>query len=255
MDDTGGAGFGTSLALDAAGNPHISYLAEGSYDLKYAHWTGTAWDIQTVDSAGLVGMYSSLKLDSAGRPHISYCTYLPNSADCDDLKYARWTGSAWAVETVDSGGSGAAADHVGKDTSLALDAADNPHISYVDQTHYNLKYARWTGTSWAIENVNDLYAWAEYDSLALDAAGNAYISYYGADGGHSSLMVAHWTGSAWAIGAAVSPTSPWYTSLALDTAGRPRVSYLDMLNGDLVYAALVDAPSTGTMYLPLVSRR
>ena len=63
----------TSVALDAAGQPHISYLyGHRTSDLKYAHWTGSIWYIQTVDSEGFVGRYTSLALDADGRPHISY---------------------------------------------------------------------------------------------------------------------------------------------------------------------------------------
>lgn len=94
-----------SLALDSQDRPHISYhvgggvsVAIGTADvitdgitisgmLKYAYWTGSAWDIQTVDqetihlTAGLdsapfltIGgsKWSSIALDSSDLPHISY---------------------------------------------------------------------------------------------------------------------------------------------------------------------------------------
>jgi hypothetical protein len=72
-----------SLALDAAGRPHISYYDSTNDDLKYAYFDGTAWQIETVDSAGWVGYYTSLELDSFGRPHISYY-----DGTNGDLKYA-----------------------------------------------------------------------------------------------------------------------------------------------------------------------
>jgi hypothetical protein len=81
--DTGGGAAGISIALDAAGNPHISYLDFNNGVLKYARWTGGAWAIQTVDAVGSVGWYSSLALDSGDNPHISYY-----DSTNGDLKYA-----------------------------------------------------------------------------------------------------------------------------------------------------------------------
>src|SRR5512137_1042385 len=48
----------------------------------------------------------------------------------------------WTIETVDSAGD------VGWYTSLALDDAGNPRISYMDWGRVNLKYAAKNGGSW-----------------------------------------------------------------------------------------------------------
>jgi hypothetical protein len=65
-----------SLALDTDSNPHIAYANDYGHPytntLKYASWTGGAWDILAVDNTGNVGFGASLKLDSSGKPHISY---------------------------------------------------------------------------------------------------------------------------------------------------------------------------------------
>ena len=70
VNETVGYGFDSSLALDNLGKPHISYFNFAEDALKYATWTGTTWQISTVDSQG-TGRYSSLVLDGLGRPHIS----------------------------------------------------------------------------------------------------------------------------------------------------------------------------------------
>lgn len=72
-----------SLQLDHADRPHIAY----GYDhLYYAHYDGTEWHHETVDSAPEVGSYAALALDLAGMPHISY-----HHSWNGDLNYARQT--------------------------------------------------------------------------------------------------------------------------------------------------------------------
>jgi hypothetical protein len=133
---------GTSLALAPTYpyTPHISYyLPFGSYDLIHAYLSGTVWMSdtwvhETVDSDGNVGTDNSLALDQGGNPHISYRQVL-TSGGPSRLKHAWLSGSTWYSETVDSGGD------VGYYTSLALDQAGCPHISYYDATNGDLKYA------------------------------------------------------------------------------------------------------------------
>ncbi|MDH7486327.1 MAG: carboxypeptidase regulatory-like domain-containing protein, partial [Anaerolineae bacterium] len=77
----------------------------------------------------------SLRLDTSGHPHIAY--------GGDHLYYAWHDGAAWHLETVDP------SPGVGRYASLGLDGAGFPHISYHDGVHGSLKYARWTGSTWA----------------------------------------------------------------------------------------------------------
>ncbi|MFH2070688.1 MAG: fibronectin type III domain-containing protein [Elusimicrobiota bacterium] len=227
VDSEGQVGFYTSIAVDGSGNPHISYSYWGTdYDLKYAKWTGSSWDIQTVDSAGLVnvGAFTSIALDTNNYPHISYL----DSTDFN-LKYAKWTGSSWDIQTVDSSVA------VDNNSSLTLDGSGNPHVSYYDKTNGDLKYAKWTGTSWDIQTVDSTNNVGGFSSLAIDGSGNPHISYR--DYTNLDLKYAKWTGSSWDIRIVDSEddVGSW-TSIAIDSLENPHISYNDYTNFDLKYA-------------------
>jgi hypothetical protein len=171
-----------SLALDAAGEAHISFYNAYNDILKY-----TCYDIisvyptsYAVDESADVGRYTSVGVDSQytpPRPHLAYY-----DADHGDLKYAYGTGPdvwhlAWYSETVDTGGAGG---DVGQYTSLALDGDGYPHISYYDVAGGNLKYTYEDEDGWHPETVDDAGDVGRWSSLAIDGEGNVHIAYYDA---------------------------------------------------------------------------
>jgi hypothetical protein len=92
--DSGCAAYYTSIAVDANGEPMISYYDGTNSALKFAVCDTSAsangncdqtgdWSTQTVDSAGVVGTNTSIAVDANGEPMISY------SDDTNlDLKFA-----------------------------------------------------------------------------------------------------------------------------------------------------------------------
>jgi hypothetical protein len=86
------------LALDRQNNPHISYYkdaelgSETGGNLMYAYWTGSAWNIETVDNNGTDYGAGPIVLGSSGNPHISYPSF--HSSDpfhYRNIKYATRT--------------------------------------------------------------------------------------------------------------------------------------------------------------------
>jgi hypothetical protein len=131
--ETIGYGFASnrSIALDADGNPHVSYLKEDwtpwgiLYLAYYARKFSGAWIYEIVPAGAWDG--GSLALDSSGNPRIAFAAYSP------EVTYASRTGSAWTVENIDSLSVGPC--------SLVLDAQGRPHVAYRDFTNGNLKLA------------------------------------------------------------------------------------------------------------------
>jgi len=225
----------TSLVLDSAGRPHIGYHDFGTEELvKYAYWTGSTWDIQTVDSAIYMGTELSLRLDGFDRPHIAYVIYddwFKGSLIGPNLMYAHWTGIDWDIQSVDE------PNWVGEYSSLVLDAAGHPHISYFDSGYpSNIKYAHWTGIKWDIHEVDTTGGLDS--SLALDVAGNPHISYY-----HTGdLKYAHLPMSAIVLD---KQATPRYGVKTGDT-----VTYKLTLSGAGVNARLFDPLPDNVAYIP-----
>jgi hypothetical protein len=126
-----GAGAATSLALDAAGRPHISGEA-GLGALRYAYKQGSSWQIVYPGYGNMsVGSYSSLALDGNGYPCILWHRH---GGHC----YIWQDGAGWHLEDLEPQ-SGCPYD--GGYPSLALDGAGYPHVSYYDAIGGDLKYA------------------------------------------------------------------------------------------------------------------
>jgi len=227
-----------SLALDSSGYPNIAVGDRGPFlynsSLRYAVWTGSSWNIQTVDSTKDAAIFPSLALDSRGYPHISYGDFINGV-----WKLAEWNGTSWNVQTVNS------KRGTGGWTSLALDSRGYAHICYEDRSNHALKLVEWTGTTWSEQTVNYTRGDAEWISLALDYAGNPHISYQNSNSPlNYELKYAEWTGTSWSVEIVDSIGNAHATSsMALDSNGNPHISYYDE-----THHALKLAERTGTTW-------
>jgi hypothetical protein len=269
-------GIFASVALNSSGNPVIAYYTEPIDILKLIicnNPTCASYSHHVVDSDAITGQFVSLALDAAGFPVMSYYDYSDS-----DLRVVHCGNATCSAGNTYKMLDGTFAD-VGKYTSLRLDASGNPVISYYNETNKDLRVARCSDpvcTSVSIASPDFAGDVGEYTSLALDAAGNPVVSYYSASA--TALKVLH-CGNATCTGGNTVTTPDnteavgQHTSIALDAAGYPVISYFNATDlklsvlhcgdpvcagtsspvGGLTELADVPAESTGASLLPLAS--
>ncbi|MDI6819463.1 MAG: hypothetical protein QMC89_00960 [Candidatus Hodarchaeaceae archaeon] len=238
VDGENDVGFCTSMTFDRKFRPHIAYWDFTSYWLlKHAWRDVSGWRIEVIDNLGVrgsrVGLETSIKADSRGNPHISYSAFFG-----EFLKYGRLEENGWTLETLD-GGEGFSIRWV----SMALDKDDRPHIAYYFSeplpTPELLKYARWTGSEWRFEVIDNVGYGASPPgpSIALDSKGYPHIA-HGPSG--PGVEYIRWTGGKWEF-QIIEDVFGCHVCLVLDENDLPHIAYYDGDNWDLKYATLSEA--------------
>lgn len=221
VDTTRNSGiYGTSIALDSLGMPHLAYCRYSSGGLVYASFNpvDSSWSYELVfDSAGVGGKIAgtdpSLVLDSKGYPHISFCW--------GDLGYACKDSVGW--HTTHPGSPGGWTSQ----TSLKLDNNEHPRIGYgasISSDSGIILYTYYTAKSWHTEIVDTVTTWSPNVSLAIDSSDCPHLAYalgYPPQG----LGYAKRDSKGWHI--EIIDTSNWgcYPSIAIDTLERPCIAY------------------------------
>ena len=121
--------------------------------------------------------HMSMELDASGNPVVSYFQHEIGEnlklLHCNDPNCAGGDDSVTSPDT---------AGEVGENTSLELDAAGNPVVSYFDRTNFALKVMHCNDPNCAggddsITTPDPGASGGQFTSLELDAAGNPVISY------------------------------------------------------------------------------
>jgi|WetSurMetagenome_2_1015567.scaffolds.fasta_scaffold56066_1 hypothetical protein len=190
------------------------------------------WSTKTVESVR--SKYVSIAVDSHNNPHLVYAAISPSS----QLEYAKWTGSSWNTQTIDSTG-----DFSFASCSIALDSNDIPHVAYYDYSTRDLKYATLVGSTWTIQVVESEGDVGSFCSIAVDKGGNVHISYHNSSSLSGSLKYARMSNSGWSTQTVDAETSGknygQFSSIALDSSGNPCIAYFESISKDLRYAKLV----------------
>ncbi len=207
------AGEYLSLAIDKQGRPGIAYFDGTHGDLRYAHFNGGGWDLQTIDASGATGLFPSLAYTSNDHALISYY-HRSRTA----LRLAEFDGVGWSRMYLDS------AQDVGRWTSIAISQTGEIAIAYEHTTAGALKVARNAGKGWTVAAVDRISRGAQFISLAFNTKNQPAVSYYAATA--ANLKYAEYDRKGWhPITLSSKGVQGMYTQLNFDAAGGPNIFY------------------------------
>ena len=212
-----------SLALDSANRPLILYHTDDGESQDDILWLArrdpSGWSHQSLAHSPFF-VDKSLSVDSAGKIHIVFSDLQANTR----LVYLRQLGNGWQT-LVEFGSSYA--------LSLALDAADRPHVAYTNADR-DIVYAVLGPEGWERTTIPMVGHGGSHNTLLLDELGVAHIStmQYAQD-----LYYVTNRGGAWAaMPVAVQDPVGEKHALALDADNRPYLLYYHPSAGQLRWA-------------------
>jgi hypothetical protein len=211
--------------------------------------TLTVWvrEIMTTVAAGIDFRSDALQFDQAGRPVLVFVMEA-GTPPTPTVYLARQEGATWQIEEA---GRGAEAE-----PSLAIDAEDRPHSSWVqDGVVY---HAQRDGGAWTIAAIDHGKGAAAAAAIAADGAGTIGVAFTVRVTEPPALYHARPAGGGWSVETAITGTQEgnpgsvftiWFTGpidLSYDSKGRPYAAYTNAVTGrpraieHLEYAAKID---------------
>ncbi|HEX8521333.1 MAG TPA: S8 family serine peptidase [Tepidisphaeraceae bacterium] len=167
VDKKGDVGAFLSIAVDPTGKPSIAYYDATNADLKYAHFDGSKWGAQKLETSKNTGLYPSLMFEKDGTARIAYYR-----RTAGDLRLMTFDGNGWTRSNIDTSGD------VGRYASIARDNLGKLGVAYADVKN-GLKFASFDGSAWSPQFVDKLAGVTDI-SLAYDVTNEPSISYFSA---------------------------------------------------------------------------
>ncbi|MBQ70903.1 MAG: hypothetical protein CMA65_05380 [Euryarchaeota archaeon] len=179
IESGGNKGCDSAIIIDGNNNAYIAFQDRDQSKLKFTTNKSGSWITYAPDTGGYniayPGYYSSLAMDDQGQFHIAHY-----DSDNDDLRYSTGVpNGAWSTDIVDSSGD------TGRNPSIAVDAAGDPHIVYRSWNGWKFKYATLNPSSpnWQVSTIENHPGGSQGDgtgesnSLIIDDGGMMHVAY------------------------------------------------------------------------------
>lgn len=241
----GRSSIDSSLAIDAFGNPIISYYDWSNGDLNVASCgnpTCTDVTVTALDTLNDVGRHSSIAIGPNGFPSISYQDVTSGNLKVATCSDQTCTSTAFR-STVDADGD------VGSHTSITIGADGNPVVTYIAETDDELRIAVCTdpfciGSSRSVADRMPGFVSGQATSVTIGTDGRPVFSYFTSDG--SDLRFGVCRDAACATGLSTRRVDGTgvvglHSSVTIGTDGNPVISYLDSSTDALKIARCADA--------------
>ena len=178
-------GCESSILIDGNDHVYIAYQDRSASKLKIATDKNGQWDDYTVNTGShpsdiYPGYMTSMAMDAQGQFHIAHF-----EEQDDDLRYSTGApGGPWTTTVVDASG------HTGRNPSIAVDAADRPHIVYHTWNGQNLKYATLDSptANWAVSTLASTGDLGEGNAIFIDSSGVMHVPFNDATTGYMEYM-------------------------------------------------------------------
>ncbi|MCH1443176.1 MAG: IPT/TIG domain-containing protein, partial [Candidatus Poseidoniaceae archaeon] len=172
-------GCNSAIVIDDNDRAYIAYQDRSQSKLKFATNKSGSWIPYAPDTGGYniayPGYYTSIAMDDQGQFHIAHYDDLDANKD---LRYSTGVpNGAWTTTVVDSSG------NTGRNPSISIDAAGDPHIVYRSWNGWKLKYATLNPSSsnWQVSTIEATGGsgdgTGESNSIFIDDGGMMHVAY------------------------------------------------------------------------------
>lgn len=231
----GKAGNQNSIAIDKQGVTHFVYYDAPTQTMEYATRNSAGEWSQTMvvdNSLPFQGYYLSMALDSQGQPSVAYF-----DGTNGDLKFARFDGSIWNINTID------AKNSTGAYPTLVFDRNGYALITYYRKTSGDLRAARRDADgNWSITTIDAPGDVGRSTTAALAFNGSVGVAYEDSTHGWLKYALLDPRSNTWASTYVDKKTQGVaYMSLGYSPEdASPWISYYDAYPADLKVARFVN---------------